>query len=82
MANPENVPDPYGFQVEWDNADGETVEATDVVADTTVRPLRESLRKRLRPPYNGQPFPPEVQAEIDRLQASAMGGEDDIVVID
>jgi hypothetical protein len=62
MTNPEKAPDPVGFQVEWENEHGEIVEATDVVADTTVRPLRESLRKHLskylQPPYTDQPQPP------------------------
>ncbi len=82
MTTPEKGPDPIDFQVEIITEDGEIIEVTDVVSDTTVRPLRESLRKHLKPPFNGQPFPPEVQAEIERMRALASGEEDDIITID
>jgi hypothetical protein len=82
MTNPEKAPDPAGIQIQMDSEDSETVEIVNVVSDTTVRPMRESLRKHLKPPYNGQPFPPEVQAEIDRLRASATGDEEDIIDLD
>jgi hypothetical protein len=60
MANPEKTPSPGEGQVRWDSLNCEIVEvhASEMQGDNMVRPMRESLRKRLRPPYNGQPLPP------------------------
>jgi hypothetical protein len=59
MANPEKAPTPDEGQVWCDSLNTEIVEVdlSKVERDDTVRPMRESLRKRLKPPYNGQPLP-------------------------
>ena len=46
MANPEKSPAPDQPAIECDSLNSELFEPTDVVIDTTVRPMRESLRKR------------------------------------
>jgi hypothetical protein len=75
VANPEKVPEPGDDII--------TLDETNMIShDTTVRPMRESLRKLLKPPYNGQPYPPEVQAEIERLKSLAPEDEDDIITLD
>ena len=56
MPNPEN--DPCPAEGRADSLNSEIVEVTGGTVDTTVRPMRESLRKRLKPPYNCQPLPP------------------------
>jgi hypothetical protein len=55
MAASDNLPSPDKSQGQWDSLDCEIVEPTDVVEDHTVRPMRESLRKRLKPPFNQPP---------------------------
>ena len=54
MANPENAFSPDKPPMPWDSLNSEAFEPTAVVVDNTVRPLRESLRKRLKPPHTGQ----------------------------
>jgi hypothetical protein len=48
-----------GPVVIWESSDGEIVvlDESMVKTDTTVRPVPESRRKFLPPPYNGQPLP-------------------------
>jgi hypothetical protein len=54
MANPEKVPVPDQPELQRDSLNSDVFEPTDLVIDTTVRPMRESLRKRLKQPANGQ----------------------------
>jgi hypothetical protein len=54
MANPEKIPVPDQPEIQLDSLNSEIFEPTDVVIDTTIRPMRESLRKRLKPPPNGE----------------------------
>jgi hypothetical protein len=62
MANSDNRPSPEKSQGQWDSLNCEIVEPTDVVDDYTVRPMRESLRKRLKPSFDRQP-PQEPQRD-------------------
>jgi hypothetical protein len=55
MATSESLPAPSSNSFQADSLDCDIVEPTGGVVDTTVRPMRESLRKRLKPPYSGQP---------------------------
>ena len=61
MTNPQNANDPEKEQVSWDSLNTDILEPTGGTIDTTVRPMRESLRKRLKQPPNGGP-PPESPA--------------------
>jgi len=54
MANPEKHAASEQPENQWDSLNCEVFEPTDVVIDTTVRPMRESLRKALKPPHNGE----------------------------
>jgi hypothetical protein len=49
---------------QWDSLNCDVVGPTDVVEDTTVRPMRESLRKRLQAPRAKAPpqEPPQEKA--------------------
>jgi hypothetical protein len=70
VANPENAPPPDEGQVRWDSLNCDTVEVILTGGDYTVRPMRESLRKRLKPPYNGQPLPvPPKEPPVDEPPA-------------
>jgi hypothetical protein len=61
VANPPNANDFESGQSSWDSLNTDVLEPTGGTVDTTVRPMRESLRKRLKPPCNGLPSqePPE-----------------------
>ena len=75
MANPEKSPDTPEGELQLDSLNCEDIELVSTECDTTIRPMRESLRKLLRPPYNGQPFPPEILEEIERMGGSATEGD-------
>jgi hypothetical protein len=62
MSNSEKSPIPDEPPIQWDSLNSEVVEPTDVVVDTTVRPMREALRKRLKP-TNGSGRPQEPPAQ-------------------
>ncbi len=70
MTNPEKAPDAVSVQVQWEDENGEAVEAADVVVDTTVRPAPESRRKHLikylQPADTDQPQPPARPEEPPR----------------
>jgi hypothetical protein len=61
MANSEKGPVSEKDQVQFDSLNIDIVEPTDVVADNTVRPMRDSLRRWLKlPPYDKpQQAPPK-----------------------
>lgn len=53
MTNPEKAPVPDEPEIQLDSLNCDICEPTDVVIDTTVRPMRESLRKGLNLPHTG-----------------------------
>jgi hypothetical protein len=55
MTNAQERPSPESDQVQLDSLNCEIAEPTDVVDDYTVRPMRESLRRRLQPPLSRSP---------------------------
>jgi hypothetical protein len=55
VTNPANADDFESGQGSCDSLNADILEPTGGTVDTTVRPMRESLRKRLKPPYNGRP---------------------------
>jgi kynurenine formamidase len=59
MANPQKDPSPDEGRVQFDSLNCEIVDVdlSKVEHDNTVRQIRESLRKRLKPPYSDQPLP-------------------------
>ncbi len=60
MANSEKVPAPENSEIQGDSLNSEICEPTNLIIDNTVRPMRESLRKRLKPAgTNGQQQPPQ-----------------------
>ena len=62
MANPEKQPALDKDHVRTDALNMDIVEPTDVVEDTTVRPMRDSLRKWLKlPPYDKPPQAPPLE---------------------
>jgi hypothetical protein len=50
MASPANPPSDYPSPLNSWNCD--IVEVTEMEGDSIVRPMRESLRKRLTPPFD------------------------------
>ena len=83
MTNPEKAPDPADIQIQMDSEDGETIEVTDVVSDTTVRPAPESVRKALskylQAPYTGGPQPPPENMVEDMVIDESNSVEDNTV---
>jgi hypothetical protein len=62
MTKPENGSPGAENQNQWDSLNSDVVEVTEGEVDYTVRPMRESLRKRLKPPPKF-PVPPEPRQE-------------------
>jgi len=62
MSNMENDPTRSDALSGWDSLNSDIVDVTGGVVDTTRRPLRESLRKLLKP-RPAPPSPPESQGE-------------------
>jgi hypothetical protein len=59
MANSETGPAPEKAQFQFDSLNMDTFEPTDVVDDSTIRPMPDSMRKSLRlPPYGPPPQQP------------------------
>ena len=65
MANSEKTPAPDDSEIQGDSLNSQIFEPTDVVIDTTVRPMRESLRKGIKP-MNGRQEPPETPSPSHR----------------
>lgn len=60
MTNPANGFPPDGGQIQGDSLNSDIVEVTTMEVDNTVRPMRDSLRKRLKAPPSA---PPETPSE-------------------
>jgi hypothetical protein len=58
MPNPENGFHFENDEIGWDSLNSDVVQITQVEVDNTVRPMRESLRQRLKLPSNVAPPPP------------------------
>jgi hypothetical protein len=57
VTTPQNGNDVEKEQISWDSLNTDVLEPTGGTIDTTIRPMRESLRKRLKQPSNGEPSP-------------------------